>query len=291
MTNLVKFDFSDIDKKKHLIKSMYMKEASDDELELFLRTAEKLQLDPILKQIYAVPRKNKAGVTTYTHQTGIDGYRIIADRTGKYCPGRSPTFEYNDKKELVTATAYVKKLTSDGMWHEVSATVFYDEYVVGYFDKQKNTWHPNEFWKDKPHVMLAKCAESLAIRKCFPAELSGVYTTEEMPEAEVHDITTPKEPKPSNAAKKEEVLSLDAPKVAGHDEYTVLHDYCVEHYTDTGLGFFLDHQVKKMGIPLANVISTALRRKDLFLKAFKDWALEQEMTVKVDKDTGEVVPF
>ena len=154
-----------------LIKKTVAKGTSDDELKLFLYTCQKTGLDPLIRQIYAVKR---GGVSNQMSiQTGIDGYRLIAERTGKYAPGREPSFTEKDGR-LVSATAYVKKLVQ-GEWHDVAATAFYAEY-------EQPT---GPMWRKMPHVMLAKCAEALALRRAFPAEMSGVYTQEEMSQAEV----------------------------------------------------------------------------------------------------------
>lgn len=170
----------------NLIKQTVAKGATDDELNLFLYTAKKTGLDPLLHQIHAVKRwDGRMGKDTMAIQTGIDGYRLIADRTGKYAPGREPSYtQANDKLE--SATAYIKKLTSDGTWHEVAATAFYSEYVQTTKDGR-----PNRMWEKMGHVMLAKCAEALALRKAFPAEMAGVYTDEEMTQAEPAPATPP----------------------------------------------------------------------------------------------------
>ena len=67
------------------------------------------------------------------------------------------------------------------MGRAVKATAFWHEYVP----------QQDFMWKRMPHVMIAKVAEALALRKCFPWDPtrgigigSDVYTTEEMEQAD-----------------------------------------------------------------------------------------------------------
>ena len=177
-----------------MIKDMWFKgHGSDVDLGVFWHVCKHKKLDPFSRQIYPVFRNTKqkdgSKVEQMTIQTGIDGFRLIADRTGRYCAGREPTFQYDKNGSLVSATSYIKKQTQDGTWHEVSGVAFYSEYVQKNFDGS-----PSKFWAQMPHVMLAKCAETVALRKGFPEDLSGIYTNEEMGQADAIDITPAPQP-------------------------------------------------------------------------------------------------
>ncbi len=179
-------------KQLEILKNSICKGVSNEEFEVFIMACIKTQLDPFMRQIYAVKRKAKKADGTWgesmTIQTGIDGYRLIAERTERYAPGEEPSYVYDKNGSLLSATAYIKKQTKDGTWHTVSASAYIDEYMQTFTDRQTGEKKPTGMWATMQRTMLAKCAEAQALRKAFPAEMSGVYTKEEMSQADVVDV-------------------------------------------------------------------------------------------------------
>lgn len=166
-----------------LVRATAAQGCDDFEVAQLLIVAHETGLSPLRKQIYLIKRWNsRLKREVATPQTSIDGYRAIADRTQRYAPGHEPTYTYDDNGNLLSATAYVKKLAG-GTWHEIAATAYWNEYAQT--DKNGNV---TQFWAKMPHVMLSKVAETLALRRAFPGELSGIYTHEEMQQADHPDV-------------------------------------------------------------------------------------------------------
>ena len=181
-TDLIAFD----EGKVALIKRMIAPTATPDELELFLHQCKRTGLDPLAKQIYFQKYQTKRGPQV-TIITGIDGYRLVADRTGRYAGSDAPIFE-----DSVQQTRYNKVFTApfkaivtvykfvSGQRCAFTAVAYWAEYWP---DDKKGS-----MWEKMPCTMLAKCAEALALRKAFPADLSGVYTREEMAQSQFEDV-------------------------------------------------------------------------------------------------------
>jgi phage recombination protein Bet len=162
---------------------------SNDELRLFAYACQRTGLDPFSKQIYAIKRGGKM-----TIQAGIDGLRSIAERTGQldgsqsyWCGSDGVWVDvWLDSKPPAAAKTVIHR---KGCAHPFSATARFADFNAG-----------QGLWSKMPSVMIAKCSEAQALRRAFPADLSGVYSTDEMDQA-VEPVTVSAAPAPALPAK------------------------------------------------------------------------------------------
>jgi phage recombination protein Bet len=162
-----------------IIKRLICPDATDTELALFGQVCQRTGLDPFAKQIYGIKRKGRL-----TIQTGIDGFRLQAQRSRDYAGQEGPQWAGEDgvwrdvwlSKEPPSASRV--GVYRKGWTRPVWGVATWSEYAQ--YGREGLT----EMWKNMPSNQLAKCAEAQALRKAFPAELSGLYAKEEMDQAD-----------------------------------------------------------------------------------------------------------
>lgn len=157
-----------------LIKQTIARGATDQELALFLAQCSRTGLDPFSRQIYWISRGGKGST-----QVSIDGFRVIAERSGEmdgqechWCDEDGVWVDVWLKKVPPAAARIL--VYRKGCSKPFPGIAKWSEYAQA----------AGQMWSKMPATMLAKCAEALALRKAFPHQLSGLYTPDEMAQAE-----------------------------------------------------------------------------------------------------------
>jgi phage recombination protein Bet len=160
-----------------LIRRTIAKDASPEELQSFFYDCKRRGVHPLDKLVHFTKRSGK-----YVPITSIDFMRARAAETGDYAGNDDAVFVDTPKKPNFSATVVVWRFVRDNRC-PFGATARWAEYCPASGQ--------DHMWQKMPHVMLAKCAEALALRKAFPQQLSGLYTAEEMDQASGVATTQP----------------------------------------------------------------------------------------------------
>lgn len=199
---------------------------SPAELAILLHHCQRTGLDPWARQIHLIARGGRATV-----QVSIDGMRLVADRVDRQTGGHhgyeetlwcGPDGQWRDVwlagADEPPAAAKVT-VVRDG--HRIPVVAHMREYMPRSRDGK-----PTGLWRSMPALMLAKCAEALALRRAYPQDLSGLYTSDEMAQSAPNgqpEAAVPPAPEPPRRASRRQLSELrDLMADAGLDGATAL---------------------------------------------------------------------
>lgn len=175
-----------------LLDMFNLKNAPHAVIRSYFHVAQSTGLDPFKRQLHLIERGGK-----WTPQTSIDGFRLIRDRSKVYdgdetlwCGPdgvwREAWIDPENPPVACKFSLYIKDRS-----RPVVAVALWREYA------QMKGDSPTHMWAKMSAHMLAKVAEALAIRKAFPDDTGGLYTDDEMMQADVVDAAATAGRKPA----------------------------------------------------------------------------------------------
>lgn len=152
------------------------RQATPAMLAQFLHVCQRTGLDPWARQIYIRVQSGRANM-----QTSIDGLRLVAQRAA-HADGHRLSYQPTEW------------CGPDGAWRDVwladeppaaaRLTVTIGDAAYPAAARWAEYGSDRGMWRRMPSLMLGKVCEALALRRACPADLSGLYTADEMAQAD-----------------------------------------------------------------------------------------------------------
>jgi phage recombination protein Bet len=255
------------------IKQTVASDTNEIEFDLFIEYAKAKRLDPFSKQIIAVvyskddPKKRK--MTIIVTQ---DGQRVLASRCRDYRPAETePEFVYREELKGPTNPLGIEKCTvklwkqdNTNAWHPVIGWAYWTDYApiktsgdafewVETGETYQDSGKPKKRkqlkagadiskmqalddsgnWAKMPRVMLAKCANMVALRSGWPETFDGVYAEEEMEHVQVQDRSASEMVEMEREQRRMKTIAMS------DDEYPFVDD--TGHLSFIPAGRYADH--------------------------------------------------
>jgi phage recombination protein Bet len=260
-TELMNFTPAEVE----LITNDIARGASPSELQLFMLKCKQTGLNPFARQIYCIERgfydKNNQWQKKMETQVSIDGQRVVAERTGVYEGQDGPYWCGDDGLwKDVWLKSEPPQAAKVGVYRKGFQDALYAVALWSEFAQRNKNGDTVASWKKMPSLMLAKVAESQALRKAFPQDLAGLYTPQEMGVELGADNDATNVFKAKDVTPEKEIL--DIPDDSDQVDHSKVDDNKTSQTTQQQVELITDAQRRKI-----YACATELKIKDIEMKA------------------------